>query len=92
TYLDTVTGFNKMLFKYFTTVLEKNETILKVSNKFSSALTSKEEYENYHLTLQFKYVENTTQSNQNKCGVMVVFCTVVFGKSGVHNNVWMQRK
>jgi type 1 glutamine amidotransferase len=48
-------GLNNDPKKVFTFKQKKGETILHISGEIYGALTSKQEYENYHLKLQFKW-------------------------------------
>ncbi len=48
-------GLNKPGFNVFSTIEENNDLIIKVSGEYYGCLASKNEYENYHLQLQYKW-------------------------------------
>jgi len=48
-------GLNKPGYDVFTTITENNEPVIKVSGEYYGCLVSKNEYENYHLQVQFKW-------------------------------------
>ncbi|MEP3208665.1 MAG: family 16 glycoside hydrolase [Maribacter sp.] len=48
-------GLNKPNFDVFSTLFEDDELVIKVSGEYYGCLASKDEYENYHFQLQFKW-------------------------------------
>ena len=50
-------GLNNDPLKVFSVIEEKGKPILKISGQIDGALTTKKEFENYHLSLQFKWGE-----------------------------------
>lgn len=48
-------GINKPNFNVFSTFEENEEVIIKVSGEYYGCLASKQEYENYHLQVQYKW-------------------------------------
>ena len=59
-------GLNKPNYNVFTTMVENNETIIKVSGEYYGCLASKKEYENYHFQLQYKWGEKKWIPRMNR--------------------------
>ncbi|MFD2257345.1 DUF1080 domain-containing protein [Luteolibacter algae] len=74
--------------KVFTTIKEGDETVLHVSGQIYGALSSKEEFENYHLSLQMKWGEKKWEPrlNQRRDSGLLFHAT---GKHASFWNVWM---
>lgn len=48
-------GLNKPGYDVFTTIEDNGETLIKVTGEYYGALATKEEYDNYHLQVQYKW-------------------------------------
>lgn len=59
-------GLNQPGFKVFSTFIENNETVIKVSGEYYGCLISKKEYENYHLQLKFKWGNKKWEPRMDK--------------------------
>jgi len=58
-------GLNKKGYDVFSTILENNAPIIKVSGEYYGCLISKEEYSNYHLQLKFKWGDKKWTPRKN---------------------------
>ncbi|WJJ97739.1 ThuA domain-containing protein [Algibacter luteus] len=77
----------KKVFDFKTTI--EGEQVLHISGEIYGALTSKKEYENYHLKLQFKWGKNIWEPRllRKRDSGILYHCT---GPNGAFWNVWMQ--
>ncbi|NJC27765.1 ThuA domain-containing protein [Neolewinella antarctica] len=82
-------GLNNDPLDVFTMVRQDDEDVLKVTGLVYGGLTSKQEYENYHLQLQFKWDENKYEPRleRKRDNGLLYHCT---GKHGAFWNVWMR--
>ncbi len=73
----------------FTMVKEGDEDILKVNGQIYGGLTSKQEYGDYHLQLQFKWADKkwAPRLEAQRDNGLLYHCT---GKHGAFWNVWMR--
>jgi len=85
----TPIGLNKDPKGVFTMEKEGQEDILHVSGEIYAGLTSKKEYGNYHLQLQFKWGEKkwAPRLNVQRDNGLLYHCT---GPHGAFWNVWMR--
>lgn len=84
----TPLGLNNDPLKIFTTSQVDGETQLDISGEIYGALSSKEEFSNYHLSVQFKWGEKKWEPRLEKrrdSGILI-HCT---GEHGKFWNVWM---
>ncbi|WP_394750946.1 3-keto-disaccharide hydrolase [Spongiimicrobium salis] len=58
-------GINKDPFKVFSIIEEDHETVLKVSGEVYGCVSTKEEYANYHLRIQFKWGDKKWDPRKN---------------------------
>lgn len=82
-------GLNNDPKKVFNFETIENEQVLHISGEIYGALTSKKEYENYHLKLQVKWGEQKWEprlSRERDSGILY-HCK---GANGAFWNVWMQ--
>lgn len=80
-------GLNQDLLRVFSVKRNKSEIVLKVSGEIYAGLTTKEEFENYHLTLQFKWGDKKWEpglKNRRRSGLLL-HCV---GKHGAISNAW----
>lgn len=83
----TPLGLNNDPLKVFSMIEEGDQDVLKITGQIYGGLTTKEEFENYHLTLQFKWGEKKWEPRplkQRDSGVLL-HCV---GKHGAFWNVW----
>ncbi|GAA4814908.1 ThuA domain-containing protein [Litoribaculum gwangyangense] len=82
-------GLNNDPKKVFNFETIENEQVLHISGEIYGALTSKKEYGNYHLKLQFKWGEKIWEPRllREKDNGILYHCT---GPHGAFWNVWMQ--
>lgn len=85
----TPLGLNNDPKKIFTIEKEGKETVLHISGEIYGALTSKDEYENYHLKLQFKWGEQIwpPRIGRKRDSGLLYHCV---GEHGAFWNVWMR--
>lgn len=81
-------GLNNDPKKVFTFKKEKEENVLHISGEVYGALTSKQEYENYHLKLQFKWGEAVWEPRllRKRDSGILYHCQ---GSNTAFWNVWM---
>ncbi|MDA7882472.1 DUF1080 domain-containing protein, partial [Akkermansiaceae bacterium] len=80
-------GLNNDPFKVFSIIKENEKPVLKISGQIDGALTTKKEYGNYHLSLQFKWGEKKWPprlENPRNSGLLL-HCV---GKHGAFRNTW----
>ncbi len=85
----TPLGLNNDPLKIFTTREENGTPILAVTGQIYGGLTTKEDFENYHLSLEFKWGEKKWEprlTRQRDSGLLV-HCV---GRHGAFWNVWMR--
>jgi type 1 glutamine amidotransferase len=87
-YTDAI-GINKDSFNIFTFEKEKNETVLSISGQVFGSITSKEEYRNYHLSLQVKWGDKRWPPRDSKIRDSGIIYHAN-GKHGAFWKVWMQ--
>ncbi|CDF79535.1 conserved hypothetical protein (DUF1080) [Formosa agariphila KMM 3901] len=85
----TPLGLNNDPLNVFTTVELDGEPVLKVSGEIYGAVTSKKEYENYHLSLMFKWGEKKYEPRLDKPMDSGVLYHAI-GEEGAFWNCWMQ--
>lgn len=59
-------GLNKPGYEVFSTITENDEILIRVSGEYYGALATKQEYENYHFQLKFKWGEKKWIPRINK--------------------------
>lgn len=62
----TPLGFNNDPLRVFSVIREKGQPVLKITGQIFGGLTTKKEFENYHLTLQFKWGEEKWEPRLQK--------------------------
>ena len=85
----TPLGLNNDPLKLFSTLEMDGEPVLKVSGQIYGAVTTKKEYENYHLSLQFKWGDKKYEPRLDKpmdSGILY-HC---IGEQGAFWNCWMK--
>lgn len=82
-------GLNNDPKNVFTIKQMDSETVLSISGEIYGALTSKNEYENYHLKLEFKWGDKKWEPrlNRERDNGILYHCV---GNHGAFWNVWMQ--
>ncbi|SNQ43140.1 3-keto-disaccharide hydrolase [Cellulophaga lytica] len=81
-------GLNKDLKNVFSIIKENNEPVLKVTGEIYGGLTTKQEYGNYHLSVQFKWGEKKWEPRlytKRDSGILYH----AKGPHGAFWNVWM---
>jgi hypothetical protein len=75
--------------KIFTVEIQDGKPILRISGQIYAGLTSKEEFENYHFTCQFKWGEKKWEPrlNSKRDSGVLYHCN---GSHGAFWNVWMR--
>lgn len=58
-------GLNNLSYDVFTMIQEGDEHIIKVSGEYYGCLISKNEYENYHFQLKFKWGDKKSEPREN---------------------------
>jgi hypothetical protein len=73
----------------FTVILEEGKPVLRVSGEIYAALTTEEEFENYHLKLEFRWGERkwAPRLDRNRDSGILYHCV---GKHGAFWNVFMR--
>ena len=84
----TPLGLNNDPLKVFTTEQQDGQTVLHISGQIYGGLTSKEEFENYHLSLEVKWGEKKWEPRLNvrRDSGLLIHCT---GNHGTFWKVWM---
>ncbi|WP_434036289.1 3-keto-disaccharide hydrolase [Formosa sp. 4Alg 33] len=85
----TPLGLNNDPLNVFTTVELDGEPVLKVSGEIYGAVTTKKEYENYHLSLMFKWGDKKYEPRLDKPMDSGVLYHAI-GEEGAFWNCWMQ--
>jgi hypothetical protein len=85
----TALGLNNDPLKVFSTIEADGEVNLKVGGEIYGGLTSKKEYENYHLKLEFRWGEKKWKPRLNKLRDNGILYHCI-GEHGAFWNVWMQ--
>lgn len=83
----TPLGLNNDPLKVFSVIEQDGHSILKITGEIYGGLTSKQEFENYHLTMQFKWGDQKWAPRLNSKRDSGVLIHSV-GKHGVFWNVW----
>lgn len=82
-------GLNKDPLDVFTVVEEDGAAAIRISGETFGILVTEKEYENYHLTLQFKWGNKKYPPRENsKRDSGILYHSV--GKEGVRGGVWMR--
>jgi hypothetical protein len=83
----TPLGLNKDPLGVFSMIEEDGKPVLKITGQIYGGLTTREEFENYHLTLQFKWGEKKWEPrpNRQRDSGLLLHCV---GKHGAFWNVW----
>lgn len=82
-------GLNKDPRKVFTVVSDKGEKVIRISGENWGAITSKKEYENYHLQLKFKWGNLSWGQKKNKKKDSGLLYHAV-GANGADYGAWMR--
>lgn len=84
----TPLGLNNDPLGIFTMVKEDGEDVLKINSQVYGGLTSKQEYENYHLKMEFRWGEKKWEPRlqRQRDNGLLYHCT---GEHGAFWNVWM---
>lgn len=83
----TPLGLNNDPLHVFSMIKEGNQDVLKITGQIYGGLTTKEEFENYHLTLQFKWGEKVWEPRPLKVRDSGVLLHCV-GPHGAFWNAW----
>lgn len=88
-HVGTPMGLNNDPKNVFTIVQQDGENVLRASGEIYGGLTSKNEYQNYHLQLKYKWGEKkwAPRINAKRDAGLLYHCT---GKHGSFWNVWMR--
>ncbi len=88
-HVGTPLGLNNDPLGVFTMIKEEGEDVLKVNGQIYGGLTSKREYGDYHLQLQFKWDEKKwpPRLEAQRDNGLLYHCT---GEHGAFWNVWMR--
>ena len=86
---DIPIGLNKDPRKVFTVVENDGEKVIRISGENWGAITSKNEYENYHLQLRFKWgnISWGQKKNKKKDSGLLYHCV---GPNGADYGAWMR--
>lgn len=85
----TPIGLNKDPLNVFSIITENNEPVLKITGQIYAGLSTKEEYDNYHLSVQFKWGEKKYEPRLNNArdnGILYHCCS----PHAAFWNVWME--
>src|SRR5262245_42996862 len=84
-----VVGLNKDPRQVYAVVDMDGQPAIRISGQTFGALTTKEEFENYHLKLEFKWGEKKWPPRENavRDSGLLYHCT---GPHGAHGSFWMQ--
>lgn len=82
-------GVNNDVLGVFKTEMVDGEPVLRISGEVYGALTSKEEFENYHLKMQFKWGKQKYEPRLKSLrdSGLLFHC---FGPHGANGNSWME--
>lgn len=82
-------GLNKDPLNVFSTIETEDDVVLKISGEVFGGLSTKQEYQNYHLRAEFKWGENKFEPRLNllRDNGILYHCT---GEYGAFWNVWMR--
>jgi len=88
-HVGTPLGVNNDPKNVFTMIKENGEDVLQVSGEIYGGLTSKQEYQNYHLKLKYKWGEKkwAPRLQRKRDAGLLYHCT---GRHGAFWNVWMR--
>lgn len=88
-HVGTPLGVNNDPLGVFTMIKEEGEDVLKINGQIYGGLTSKQEYGNYHLQLQFKWADKKWEPRleAQRDNGLLYHCT---GEHGAFWNVWMR--
>ncbi len=80
-------GLNNDPLKVFSAAEENGEVILKISGQIYGGITTKEEFKNYHLTLQYRWGDKKWEPRlkRKRDSGLLLHCV---GKHGAFWNVW----
>lgn len=82
-------GLNKDPLNVFTVVQKDRESAIRISGETFGILVTNKEYQNYHLTMEFKWGEKKYpphQRNKRDCGILYHST----GKEGVRGETWVR--
>ena len=82
-------GLNNDALKVFSVIEENGKPVLKISGQIDGALTTKKEYENYHLSLQCKWGDKKWPPHLDSKRASGLLLHSV-GKHGASQNAWKQ--
>lgn len=85
----TPIGLNNDPLNVFSIITENNEPVLKITGQIYAGLSTKEEYDNYHLSVQFKWGEKKYEPRLNNArdnGILYHCCS----SHAAFWNVWME--
>lgn len=85
----TPIGLNKDPLNIFSIITENKKPVLKITGQIYGGLSTKEEYDNYHLSVQFKWGEKKYEPRLNNLrdnGILYHCCS----EHGSFWNVWMR--
>jgi len=80
-------GLNNDAKGVFTVVEEEGRPAIRISGEIPGAITTKEELENYHLRVEFKWGEINWRPNFPRDGGLLFHCV---GPHGVQGGAWME--
>ncbi len=85
--LGTPLGFNNDPLGVFSVIEENGQPVLKITGQIYGGLTTKEEFENYHLSLQFKWGDKkwAPRLKRQRGSGLLLHCV---GPHGAFWNVW----
>ncbi len=82
-------GLNKDPMKVFTVVEQNGENVIRISGENWGGISTKKQFMNYHLQLQFKWGQLTWGKKRNKKKDSGLLYHAV-GEQGAHNESWMR--
>lgn len=85
----TPVGLNNDPLNVFSTIEMDGEPVLKISGEIYGAVTTKKEYENYHLSLMFKWGDKKYEPRLDKPMDSGILYHAI-GEQGAFWNCWMQ--
>ena len=85
----TPLGLNNDPLNVFSTIEMDGEPVLKISGEIYGAVTTKKEYENYHLSLKFKWGDKKHEPRLDKPMDSGILYHAI-GQQGAFWNCWMQ--
>jgi len=80
-------GLNNDTKKVFTVVEMDGNPAIRISGEVPGAITSKKEFEDYHLRVEFKWGEKNWRENFPRDGGLLFHCV---GPHGVQGGAWME--